>query len=174
MSPAQQSRSLLERTGPLILEADGQNWMRITRISDIFPITISRHGRTAQGPGLGQCRSPIHPSTDNISDAAVYLLTFAGYNLEQTEDECVKLYGDGDEVKESSIRNGWSIRMIALRVSHVVDGLRGVDRSDSYGPRIRAVIEIIREEGRAEAEASRIQELVIDVLEEATDSEEES
>ncbi|EDN03280.1 predicted protein [Histoplasma mississippiense (nom. inval.)] len=108
MSPAEQFTASL---GPFILEADGQNWMRILHVSDIFPVIISRVGRTAEGPGLEQCRNPIHPSTDNISDAAVYLLTFAGYNLEQTEDECVRLYGDGDEEKENSIRNGWSIQM---------------------------------------------------------------
>lgn len=113
MSPAEQFTASL---GPFILEADGQNWMRILHVSDIFPVIISRVGRTAEGPGLEQCRNPIHPSTDNTSDAAVYLLTFAGYNLEQTEDECVRLYGDGDEEKENSIRNGWSIQMIALRM----------------------------------------------------------
>ncbi|KAG5292371.1 hypothetical protein I7I48_04446 [Histoplasma ohiense] len=169
MSLVDQFMASYERAWSRILGADDQNLMRGIRKSDIFPVTIIRLGKTAEGPGVEQCRSPIHPSTDNISDAAVYLLTFAGYSLEQTKDECVKLYGDGDEEKENSIRNGWSIQMITMRMWHVVDGLLGVDKTDSYGPRIRDVIEIIRKGGRAEAETSRILELVFNVLGEATD-----
>ncbi|EEH07017.1 hypothetical protein HCBG_05237 [Histoplasma capsulatum G186AR] len=147
--------------------ADDQNSMRRIPESDIFPATIIRLGTTAEGPGVEKCRGSIHPSTDNISDAAVYLLTFAEYSLERTKDECVKLYGDGDEEKENSIRNGWSVQMIGMRMWDVVDGLRGVDRSGSYGPRIRDVIKIIREEGGAEVEASRIEERIFGVLNEA-------
>ncbi|PGH34544.1 hypothetical protein GX50_02627 [[Emmonsia] crescens] len=131
--------------------------------NEIFPFIITRYGKTAEGPGLAHCRTPIDPSFDNLSDAVLYLLAFEEHDVWKVMDKCAKLYGDGDAEKENNIHVGFSRSMFCLRMCHVLDGLYGADKSDSYGPRIRDVISTLRGEGRIDENIIRIRKLIFEM-----------
>ncbi|OJD11848.1 hypothetical protein AJ78_07461 [Emergomyces pasteurianus Ep9510] len=131
--------------------------------NDIFPYVIIRHGKTAEGPGLERCRTPVDPNIDNLSDAALYLLAFEGHDVRQMMDICAKLYGNGDGEKANKILCSFSRSMFCLRMCHILDGLYGDNKSDSYGPRIHDLISKLREEGKIDENIVRIRRLVYEL-----------
>ncbi|OAX83633.1 hypothetical protein ACJ72_02002 [Emergomyces africanus] len=131
--------------------------------NEMFPYIIIRHGKTAEGPGLAHCSARIDPSIDTLSDAALYLLAFEGLDVRGMMNICAKLYGDGNGEKENKIHCSFSRSMFCLRMCHVLDGLYGEDKSDSYGPRIRDLIRKLREEGKVDENIIRIRKLVYEL-----------
>ncbi|KGY14945.1 hypothetical protein PABG_12223 [Paracoccidioides brasiliensis Pb03] len=105
----------------------------------MFPAIIVREGQTAAGPSPKNCAGDVDPRTDTLSDAALSLFAFKGYRIEETIDSCVELHGDGDKRKTNQIMSDFSSLTLCYRMRHVLEGLSGTDRSQSYGPRMRDV-----------------------------------
>ncbi|KAK2772646.1 hypothetical protein FQN52_007714 [Onygenales sp. PD_12] len=94
-----------------------------TEDSYVFPFKINRKPRE---PTYGDT---FDAKKEELCDVLLYKFACLGQDLKGAIEECEKLY-------EKSLVDETPISKLLCRMRHILDGLFGDSREDSYGPRI--------------------------------------